>query len=290
MPRGLEEIASFYLPELSAAAEGLGASPERPAAAEGLGADPQRSAAAEAQGADPKPPAAPKPAALPILTVPVAGRDAVRAAFAWNLTVELARLGAHATLVAPQDPEVAALWPESGRGPLGARALLAPADDAAGLCHAALDAAVQGAAEATEGGVVVVAVPPTWLCAGNGARPLWRWLLLWSTPEATDLCEAYGLAKLALARGSDPLVGLVIHGVRRRAEAESAFGRVADLAARRLGRIPISYGLLADDLHVFRAITARRPIGLEHPQSRAARALRDVAGMLWEDARKLEVV
>jgi len=29
---------------------------------------------------------------------------------------------------------------------------------------------------------------------------------------------------------------------------------------------------------------SRRPIGLEHPQSRAARALRDVAQLLLEDA------
>ena len=34
-----------------------------------------------------------------------------------------------------------------------------------------------------------------------------------------------------------------------------------------------------------RAIVARRPIGLEHPQSPAARALRDVARLVLEDAR-----
>jgi MinD-like ATPase involved in chromosome partitioning or flagellar assembly len=49
----------------------------------------------------------------------------------------------------------------------------------------------------------------------------------------------------------------------------------------------VSYGLLVDDLHVYRAIVARRPIGLEHPQSPAARALRDVARLVLEDARKI---
>ena len=260
MPRSLEEVARFYLPEPPGTGAGV------------------------------RPPTGTRPAALPLLTLPVAGRDAVRAAFAWNLCVELARLGAQATLVAPRDPEVAALWPETGRGPLGARAHLAPARDAEELARAALDLAVAGSAEAGEGGLVLVAVPPAWLAADTGARALWRWLLLWGTPEPDDLCEAYGLAKLAVRRGSDPLLGLVVHGVRRRAQAEQAYARVAALAARRLGRTPVSYGLLADDLHVYRAITARRPIGLEHPQSRAARALRDVAGMLWEDARKMEVV
>jgi MinD-like ATPase involved in chromosome partitioning or flagellar assembly len=39
------------------------------------------------------------------------------------------------------------------------------------------------------------------------------------------------------------------------------------------------------DLHIYRAIVAQRPIGLEHPQSRAARALRDVASLLLADAK-----
>jgi hypothetical protein len=211
----------------------------------------------------------------------------VRAAFAWNLTVELARLGARVALIAPGDASTAPLWPEPGRGPLGAEVVYVPARDVGALGHAAFDAAITGAADATEGGVVVVCVPPEWLVRGGPVRPLLRWVLLLGTPEAGDLREAYALAKLAYRRGSDPLVGLVIHGVRRRREAERAFARVAGVAARHIGRSPLSYGLLADDLHVYRAIASRRPIGLEHPQSRAARALRDVARMLWDDAQKM---
>ena len=51
-----------------------------------------------------------------------------------------------------------------------------------------------------------------------------------------------------------------------------------------LGRLDVH------DLDVYRAIVAQRPIGLDHPQSPAARALRDVAGLLLEDARKASVV
>ena len=230
-----------------------------------------------------------QPVALPILTVPVAGRDVVRAAFAWNLTVELARLGARAVMIAPHDPATAPLWPEPGRGPLGAQVSYPTARDLVGLGHAALDAAIGGAPDANEGGVVVVCVPPEWLVRGAVVRPLLRWILLFGTPEKSDLRESYALAKLAYRRGSDPLVGLVIHGVRRLREAELAYGHVAGAAARHLGRSPQSYGLLADDLHVYRAIAARRPIGLEHPQSRAARALGDVARMLWSDAQKMSL-
>jgi hypothetical protein len=227
------------------------------------------------------------PLALPVLTVPVATRDVVRAAFTWNLTVELARLGARALMVAPHDPGAAAFWPEPGRGPLGSHVSYPAAHDLVSLGHAALDAAIAGAADASDGGVVVVCAPPEWLVRGAVVRPLLRWMLLFGTPETNDLREAYALAKLAYRRGSDPLVGLVIHGVRRLREAERAFAHVAGISARHIGRSPQSYGLLADDLHVYRAIAARRPIGIEHPQSRAARALGDVARMLWNDAQKM---
>jgi hypothetical protein len=228
--------------------------------------------------------------ALPILTLPIAGRDVVRAAFAWNLAVELARLGARTTLIAPRDPGVAPLWPEPGTGPMGADVHFARAADASALAHAGIDVAIRSADEATDGGVVLVCVPPTWLLRAGAVRPLLRWLLLLSTPDSRDLQETYALAKCAYRHGSDPLVGLVVHGVRRMGDAERAFDRVAAAAVSHLGHSPVSYGLLADDLHVYRAIASRRPIGLEHPQSRAARALRDVARMLYEDAQKMTLV
>ena len=280
MPRDLDDVLHYFLPV-----------PERtdsPSQEPALRSASPRGASADSVGLlAPVRARESAPVALPILTVPVASRDVVRAAFAWNLTVELARLGARAILVAPRDPAAAALWPEPGRGPVGAQAVYPDARDLIGLGHAALDAAIAGAAEATEGGVVVVCVSPEWLVRGGAVRPLLRWMLLFGTPEPADLREAYALAKLAYRRGSDPLVGLVIHGVRRMREAELAYAHVARVAARHLGRAPQSYGLLADDLHVYRAIAAQRPIGLEHPQSRAARALGDVARMLWSDAQKM---
>ena len=99
--------------------------------------------------------------------------------------------------------------------------------------------------------------------------------------------ETYGLAKRVLAASHEARVGVTIHGARRVVEAQSAFLHLAGIAARHLGRDLASYGLLVDDLHIYRAIVSQRPIGLEHPQSRAARALRDVARLLLEDARKM---
>jgi hypothetical protein len=235
------------------------------------------------------PPRTERPAALPILAVPIGDRDVVRAAFAWNLVVEVARLGGSATLLAPEEPEPSPLWPQAGHRPVGAELLLSKAEGLQELNRAALDIAVSRAADTADGGVVLVRVPPAWLGNTREGRALLHWVLLFASTERQDLLETYGLAKRVLALSAKARVGVTIHGARRIGEAERAFQHLAGVLARHLGRAPLSYGLLVDDLHVYRAIVSQRPIGIEHPQSRAARALRDVAQLLLEDARKFAV-
>jgi len=232
------------------------------------------------------PPRADRPAALPIVSIPIGGREVVRAAYAWNLAVEVAREGANATLLAPAATETGVLWPEAGRGPVGSEVVLCDAKGFGDLNRAALDIAVARAADAPQGGIVLVAAPPAWFRDGRDGRALLQWVLLFAAAEARDLMETYGLTKRILAANDNARVGITIHGVRRVGDAEDAFRRIAGVAARHLDRSVTSYGLLVDDLHVYRAIVSRRPIGLEHPQSRAARALRDVARLLLADARR----
>jgi MinD-like ATPase involved in chromosome partitioning or flagellar assembly len=212
----------------------------------------------------------------------------VRAAYAWNLAVELARQGVSATLLAP-DPaqaEAGLLWPEAGRGPVGAEVVLSQARSLADLNRAALDIAVSRAADSPEGGVVLVSAPTAWFRGASDGRALLQWVLLFAAAESRDLMETYGLTKRILAANGNARVGITIHGVRCVGDARGAFQRLAGVAARHLDRSLTSYGLLVDDLHVYRAIVSRRPIGLEHPQSRAARALRDVARLLLADTRR----
>jgi hypothetical protein len=267
MPRNLGDVADYFLPRAGARVGPLRREPPQP----------ERRAAVE------------RPAALPILAVPVGDRDVVRAAFAWNLTVEVARAGASAVLLAPEAEEASPLWPESGPGPVGSEVVLVGAEGLPDLARAALDLAVARAAESDAGGLVLVRVPPAWLAGASDARALLRWVLLLTAGAPRDLLETYALAKAVLARHPEARVGVTVHGARRLDEAERAFRQLADVSARHLGRSVVSYGLLVDDLHVYRGIVARRPIGLEHPQSRAARALRDVARLLLEDARRWPV-
>jgi len=286
LPRDLGDVIHYFLPGNGARAEEA----ENPASAEnGLGA-PTSMRAGGLRSIDASAPRLERPAALPIVALPIGERDVVRAAYAWNLAVEVARQGASATLLAPANCEPSPLWPEPGPGPVGAEVVLAEADGFGELSRAALDVAVSRAADSNDGGVVLVTVPPAWFDGAAEGRALMRWVLLFAAPEKRDLLEAYALAKRIVSANPETRVGVTIHGIRRVGEAEGAFRRLADAAARHLEHPLTSYGLLVDDLHVYRAIVSRRPIGLEHPQSRAARAVRDVARLLLEDARMQAVV
>jgi hypothetical protein len=218
--------------------------------------------------------------------MPIGDDDVVRAAFAWNMAVEVARLGGRATLLTPDRDEPSPLWPAAGIGPLGAELLPTTAHDLASLYRHAIDTAVSRADGAADGGLVFVRVPPTWLCKPDAGAALLRWSLLFTSSRDWDLRETYGITKLLVRANPGAQVGVTIHGARSRAEAEAAFARLAGASQKCLARDLMSYGLLVDDLHVYRAIVAQRPIGLAHPQSPAARALRDVAQMLLDDSRK----
>jgi len=282
LPRKLEDVLDYFLPGVGAPSSVLRAN-ARP------DGDPKRTNHSRSEwnpGSNQDSwTHAERPAALPIIALPIGDRDVVHAAFAWNLVVEAARLGANATLLAPADPAAASLWPPSGRGPVGAKLELVRAANLRELNRAALDAAVARAADAKNGGVILARVPPAWLNGASDGRALLRWVLLFAATESEDLRETYRLAKRVVRIGPAPRIGITIHGARRIEEAERAFSRLADTAQRHLGHSVVSYGLLVDDLHIYRAIVAHRPIGLEHPQSRAARALRDVARLLLDDAQ-----
>jgi len=264
LPRDLADVLHYFLPEVEASAAA-------PAPA------PPRRDARPANGSY---------AALPLVALPIGDRDVVRAAFAWNLCVEVARLGGRATLVAPACDAESPLWPEPGVGPLGAELVVCEAQGLGHLHRCALDVAVERAVatDPETGGVVLVRVPPVWLRGAADGAALLRWSLLFSSTDPDDLLETYGLAKLVRRAQVGARVGVTIHGVRRIGEARVAFQHLARTADENLGSPLASYGALVDDLHVYRAIVARRPIGLEHPQSPAARALRDVAGLILEDA------
>lgn len=227
---------------------------------------------------------APGGSSLAIVAVPVGERDVVRAAFVWNLAVEAARRGAASAVIAAGDEATESLWPQPGRGPLGTEFVPTFAPDLPSLAATALEVARTRGAAVRGGGFVLVHVPPSWIDKAADGDPLLRWTLLFSTPEPRDLEETYNVARRLLSAAPGARVGVTIHGVRSIDQAREAFEAVASAVERDLGQSLLSYGLLLDDLEVYRAIVNRRPIGVIHPQSRASRALADVARLLLEDA------
>lgn len=278
MPRDLADVLHYFIPDVDAPA------------APGQGAPLDAAAAATAPGPAPDPEGRSLPRAtalppLPILGVPIGDRDVVRAALTWNLAVETARLGGSTMIVAPESDIDSPLWPEPGVGPLGTELVFRPARNLGELYREAADLAVSRAESARRGGTVFVRIPPSWLEAGKNATNPIRWLLLLTSSNRRDLDEAYDLAHQLLRANPRAEVGVTIHGVDTIAEARRAYEHLSRRCETQLGLFLISYGLLVDDLHVYRAIAAQRPIGLAHPQAPATRALMDVAQLVYEDAR-----
>jgi len=222
---------------------------------------------------------------LPILGLPIGDRDVVRSALAWNLAIETARLGASTVIVTPSSDHGSPLWPEPGPGPLGTELVFCPATNLESLYEVAGELAHSRTDRSRRGGIVFVRIPPAWLIGDESITNRVRWLLLLTSSNRRDLKEAFELARSLLATSPKAEVGVTIHGVATISEAKNAFEYLSRISLERLGLVLASYSLLVDDLHVYRAIAAQRPIGLAHPQAPATRALQDVARLLYEDAR-----
>jgi MinD-like ATPase involved in chromosome partitioning or flagellar assembly len=112
-----------------------------------------------------------------------------------------------------------------------------------------------------------------------------RWLLVFSSARRRDVEATFESVRRWVRERPGLEIGVTIHGVRQIAEAREAFDELARSCDERLGLPLASYGLLVDDLEVYRSIAAGRPIGESQPTVPAARALTDVARLLYEDAR-----
>jgi hypothetical protein len=219
----------------------------------------------------------------PLVACPVGEKEAVRLAFVWNLAVELARSGVRPSLVVPEGTSVRDLLPAPAvGGVLAPELVLSPARTLADFARDARGP--RGSRGPREEAVRLAVVPAEWV-RGGGAAGLLAWTLLFATPEPDDLEATQALAARVAAAEPGAEVGVVLHGVESVAESRAAFGQLAGRFEAEYGRPLRSYGLLLDDLLVYRAVVERRPVVLSHPQSLAARALADVARLLLGDLR-----
>lgn len=194
--------------------------------------------------------------------------------------MELARRGARAAAVLPGQAEGPTPWPAPGPAAFGAELLHAPGDGAS-LVLAASAWAARCGPPARTGGLVLAALPEADLepAALRGVDGL---LLRAAVDRAGRRSARDRLVRIAERDGSLAL-GVVMSGARRVAEAAEAFERLANDVAAASGRAIRSYGLLVDDLALYRSIVDHSPVSVASPRSPAARALADVARLLHED-------
>ncbi|MBK7950373.1 MAG: hypothetical protein IPK00_16880 [Deltaproteobacteria bacterium] len=292
MPRDLSDVLHYFLPELERAPDArsdvgpgsgrLGGA--RSARTTGVaGAD--RAANARRRIPWPGAVSAPAPAPLSVLCVPIGERDLVHAAFTWSLAVETARQGGSVALVAPEDDRHTPLWSGPRSGTSEPELVYCRAEALADLRQTAADLAVERSRSARQGGIIFTRIPPRWLDEGGDRRDAIRWILMFSSPRREDATATFERIERMVKDRPGLEIGITIHGVRRIAEARDAFDELARRCEERLGLALASYGLLTDDLDIYRAIAAGRSIGETHPDSPAARALADVARLIYEDAR-----
>lgn len=213
----------------------------------------------------------------PLVGVPLARPDAVRAALLDNIAVEAGRQGARVTLLAP-GTLVSAVRDETP--PFGIVSRRIDAGPAA-LVRGAEDA-LRGAPP-REPALVVAAYPADWLQKGADVAPLLRWSLVFVRPDAASLREASGTLEAIAAQVPGARLGVSVYGVRSLVEARDCFEHLALGVERRLGCALTSYGVLVDDVHVSRSIVTGRPVGLTNPHTPSARAFADVARLLLGD-------
>lgn len=276
MPRDLADVLHYFMPELAG---------EEPVPAAPISA----SVSAEPASDDPIGDVERRPTALPIVAVPISEQQIVSASFVTGIADQIATLGGDATILTPITPNARRLFLRSSVESEGARVQTTRADSLSSLYSAAVELAETRGGDAEAGGVVLVRIPPSWLRGAEDAAELLDWLLLFSATDSRSLADTYALAAWVLGENAKAEIGITIYGAEDRREAEEAFGALARSVEQRLGLSVASYGLLIEDLDVYRAIVTGRALCQSSPQSVAAGGVREAAKLVFERARKVEI-
>ncbi len=226
---------------------------------------------------DPRPAASDDAPPPRVVAVALERGDLLRAAVLWNLAVETARAGAACEALVPVGTMTEA---PGDAAPLGVGLIAAAPEPGETLA----DVARQRAAAAPRAGseqrrvamVGVQAADAGGLCASVDLA------LLVCGCDAASRSRAESVGRHLLRSGAPP-PGIVIHGAHTLDEARRAFEAVACPLEHVAGEAIPSYGLLVDDLALYRSVVERRPVGLARPQSPAALALADVAALVAAD-------
>lgn len=113
-----------------------------------------------------------------------------------------------------------------------------------------------------------------------------------ATPEPTAIADAYALIKAFVRREPVPSaapLALLANQVRDAAEGADVHARIAAVADRFLAMRLISAGSIRADLAVSRAVRARSPFVLSHPNCPAAQDVRGLSEYFLRSGTQLDV-
>ena len=118
--------------------------------------------------------------------------------------------------------------------------------------------------------------------AGIGDTVLWlnNWAkdnIVVLTPDPTSMTDAYALIKVLNHRYGRDTFYLLINNVKSRNEGDGVFANMAQVLGRFLNIKPVYLGCLPQDASVTAAIRKQQPFLIGRPDSRASRAIIDVA-------------
>lgn len=278
MPRDLADVLHYFMPELG------GDDPppsqlDSPAVATRPPApDPDSTSHSEALKD-----------ALPLAAVPIGEHEIVRASLVLSLADEVAALGGDTTVLTPNTADARRLFPSAALESTNARVKTTRADNLSSLYSAARELAAVRGASATNRGVILVRIPPMWLRGAHEASELLDWLLLFSATDSRSLADTYAVAAWVLGENPKAEIGVTIHGAEDHRSAEEAFGALARNVEQRLGRTLANYGLLVEDLDLYRSLVSSASLCRTGRRSLAAAGLREAAKLVYERARKAQM-
>ena len=214
----------------------------------------------------------------PLVIIPIEADDPVRSAISWNLAFELARTGKPWQLIIPDVGASHSHWPLGRSQPPSV-----PNQKIDAHTWEELEQHCAANPSATGGASNLAALPPDWIRAANARFQEDDLLLLFATPDTRNLMEQFALAKSAATQAHRPQLGLCIYAAKSRHEAELAFHRFHSATQKHLEISTQSYGMLFEEVQIYRAIVEQQPVGLSHPHSLASKALRNVAALIASD-------
>lgn len=114
-------------------------------------------------------------------------------------------------------------------------------------------------------------------------------IIVVTTPEPTAITDAYAVIKL-MSQQEDKRIHVLVNRVKNEQDARAVYSKIERTASRFLGTTPSFAGWLPEDGLVTQGIISQQPVLLQCPDSRVAKAIRQLADTLFFSAHAVEPV